>query len=261
MSWLQSNPLLGVLSALAIILAVVIGVEGEFGASVDSVVRAGAAKRGAGAEAKLLPALIAVAPEVAYPETAARPLFTPTRRPAPEAPANAQSTFQKGQFVLQGVIVVGDNRVAMLREKSSGRVIRIERGREVNGIKVVDIQTETVTLAQGGEEEKLSLSVQKAAAAAPVAAAPAAVSQGPFAVTPPPGAPAAVPAPAAAPVAPTGQPIATTSPFAYRAPGQGLAQPNPNPAARAAPDAAAAPLTPEEQLARRRARRTTQQSE
>jgi general secretion pathway protein N len=264
MSWLQSNPLLGVLSALAIILAVVIGVEGEFGASVDSVMRTGAAKRGMGADAKLLPALIAVAPEVAYPETAARPLFTPTRRPAPEAPANAQSTFQKGQFVLQGVIVVGDNRVAMLREKSSGRVIRIERGHEVNGIKVTEIQPEAVTLAQGSEEERLTLSVQKAPAL-PGVPPPAAVSQGPFAVTPPPGAPAAAPVP---PV-PAARPIAATSPFAYRAPVQGLAQPNgappaatpnPNPAARAAPDAAA-PLTPEEQLARRRARRAVQQSE
>jgi len=260
MSWLQGNPLLGVLSALAIILAVVIGVEGEFGASVDSVVRSGAAKRGAGAEAKLLPALIAIAPEVAYPETAARPLFTPTRRPAPEAPANSQSTFQKGQFVLQGVIVVGDNRVAMLREKSSGRVIRIELGREVNGIKVTQIEPEAVTLAQGSEEEKLTLSVQKAPPALPGVPQPAAVSQGPFAVTPPPGAPAAAPVP---PV-PAARPAAA-SPFAYRAPVQGLQgvlppAANPNPAARAAPDAAA-PLTPEEQLARRRARRATQQSQ
>ena len=43
------------------------------------------------------------APEQAYPETVARPLFIPTRRPAPEAPVAAQGALQKGQFVLQGV--------------------------------------------------------------------------------------------------------------------------------------------------------------
>lgn len=259
MSWLQDNPILGVLSALAILLAVVLGVEGEFGASVGSVIRPGAASRAVAADAKLLPPIIAIAPEVAYPETTARPIFTPTRRPAPEAPAAAQSTFQKGQFVLQGVIVVGDNRVAMLREKSSGRVIRIERGREVNGLKVVEIQPETVTLSLGSEEEKLSLSVLKPAPGSP-AAAP---QGGPFAPAAPAGAPAAA-TPTTPPAAP---PLATVTPLGRAATMPGVAQPNaaqpattpnPNPAARVAPDAAAAPLTPEELLARRRARRTPQ---
>jgi hypothetical protein len=268
MSWLRNNPLLGVLAALAIILAVVIGLEGEFGANVGSVLRPGAATRTAPANAKLFPALVAVAPEIAYPETAARPLFTPTRRPAPEAPAGAQSTFQKGQFVLQGVIAVGDNRVAMLREKSSGRIFRVERGKELNGIKVVDIQTETVTLAQGAEEEKLSLNVQKAPPASPVAAAQAAQAaaqaaqapQGPFAATPAPGTPAA----AAPPVAPATPPVAAAPLFGPRPmpvqpnASQPDAASNPNPAARTATDAATTPMTPEELLARRRARRTQQ---
>jgi hypothetical protein len=254
-SWLQDNPILGVLAGLAILLAAVIGVEGEFGASVGSVVRPGAASRAVATDAKLLPPLIAIAPEVAYPETAARPVFTPTRRHAPEAPAPAQSTFQKGQFVLQGVIVVGDNRVAMLREKSSGRIIRIERGREVNGIKVVEIQPETVTLSLGSEEEKLTLSVQKPAPALPAAAAAAAAPQGgPFASTAPAGAPATAAPPPAAP------PLATVTP-ARTSVMPGVVQPgtpNPNPAARATTDAAAAPMTPEELLERRRARRTPQ---
>jgi general secretion pathway protein N len=250
-SWLQGNPIVGVLAALAILLAVVIGAEGEFGASVGSVVRPGAAKRAVATDAKLLPPLIAIAPEQAYPETVARPLFTPTRRPAPEAPVVAQPTFQRGQFVLQGVIVVGDNRVAMLREKSSGRIIRVERGREVNGIKVAEIQPETVTLSLGSEEEKLSLSVQKAVPGAPAAAG---VPQGPFALTPT--------APAAAPAAPPpGQQSSNAPPFARTA-SPVAAQPggaaNPNLAARAATDPAAAALSPEELLARRRARRNPQ---
>lgn len=251
MPWLRNNPLLGVLAAIAIVLLVAIGFEGEFGASVGSVVKPGASRRAVPSDAKLLPPLVAMAPEVAYPETVARPPFTPTRRPAPEAAASGANTFQKGQFVLQGVIVVGDNRIAMLREKSSGRIHRVERGKEVNGIKVTEIQRETVTLALGGEEERLSLTVQKTPGAAPAA------PQGPFA-------PPAPDAGIAAPGTPNGLPIATVTPITPIAgsaarPGSvqsGVAA-SPNPAVRAAPEAGTA-MTPEELLARRRARRTQQ---
>jgi type II secretory pathway component PulC len=252
MTWLQRNPLAAALSVLAIALATVIAFEAEYGSSLASVLAPGASRRAVPADAKLLPPLLATAPEQAYPETAARPLFIPTRRPAPEALAAPQSTFQKGQFVLQGVIAVGENRIAMLREKSNGRIHRVERGRELNGIKVLEIEREAVTLAQGGEQETLSMNVQKGPGA-PQAAA----GQGPFAATAAPAnaAPAA-PAqvnPAAAPARAANAPIATPQ----NTPHPSFAQ-NPNPAARAVPEAAAAPMSPEELLARRRARRTQQ---
>jgi hypothetical protein len=255
MAWLRHNLVVAALAALAVVLVVVITLESRFGANVASATRPGAARRAAPAEAKLLPPLAVAAAEQAYPETAARPLFTPTRRPAPEVAATPQSTFQKGQFVLQGVIAVGDNRVAMLREKSTGRIHRVERGREVNGIKVIAIEPEAVTLGQGGEEEKLGLTVQKAPAGAATG-----VSQGPFAISPP----SAPVGGANAPGSLLGQP--TPSPFPRPAPAPGVppqnisqsgAAPTANPAARAAPEAAS-PLTPEELLARRRARRTQQ---
>jgi hypothetical protein len=256
MSWLRTNPLFAALAAAAVVLAVVIGFESRFGASVGSIARPGAAARAVASEAKLLPPLASTAPEVAYPETTARPLFIPTRRPAPEAVAAPQATFQKGQFVLQGVIAVGDNRIAMLREKSSGRIFRVERGREVNGIKVVDIQPEAVTLAMGGEEEKLSLNVQKAAGVTPPA-----VSTGPFGApapaAPQQATPAVQPPPQPAPTFPLGPP--GLAPGATQPPGVPPGgSPNANPAARPASDTASAPITPEELLARRRARRAQQ---
>ena len=45
-----------------------------------------ATKTAAASEVKLLPPIAPVVPDQAYPETAARPIFTPTRRPAPAAP-------------------------------------------------------------------------------------------------------------------------------------------------------------------------------
>lgn len=252
--WLGRNPAIAGLGALAVALVLVIALETKFGATPASFIGAGSARRAAPPEAKLLPPLALAAPEQTYPETAARPLFTPTRRPAPEAPATPQATFQKGQFVLQGVIAVGSNRIAMLREKANGRLHRVELGREINGIKVVDIQPETVTLAQGGEQEQLGLTVQKA----PVGAA-AAVSQGPFAAPAGQGAP-----PAAPPTSPAQPTPGSTFPRPAPVPGapaqnvsQAGAFPSANPAARATPDTAV-PLSPEELLARRRARRTQQ---
>ncbi|MGZ5048297.1 MAG: hypothetical protein ACXWF0_13810 [Usitatibacter sp.] len=249
--WLRRNPAIAALGVLAVALLVTIGLEARYGASPASVGAGGARRPAAPPESKLLPPIALAAPEQAYPETAARPLFTPTRRPAPEAPAAAQSTFQKGQFVLLGVIAVGSNRTAMLREKASGRVVRVEVGREVNGIKVVEIEPETVTLAQGGEQEKLALSVQKGPGAA--VGAP---SQGPFAA---PAAPPAAPPPAQAPGAPPAQPAQFPRPApAPGVPPQNISQGGAlggNPVARATSDSAT-PLTPEELLARRRARRT-----
>ena len=98
----------------------------------------------------------------------------------------------------------------------------------------------------------------------PAAAAP---QGGPFAATAPAGAPGT-----AAPLTAPAPPLATVTPLARPSTMPGAAQPNaaqpnaaqpagtpnPNPAARVTTDAAAAPMTPEELLERRRARRTPQ---
>jgi len=244
--WFRANPLLSLLGAAAVVLLAVIGAEAAFGPSLGSLMESGAGRRAVPAEAQLLPPLASTGPEVTYPETVARPLWVPTRRPAPEAPASAN--VQRGQYILQGVIVVGDNRVAMLREKSSGKVHRVEAGKDFNGIKIVAIEKESVTLGLGNDEEKLVLNVLKPA---PLPfAAPAA---GPFASTPP----AQAASPATAPAPPPGQPgaPATFGPIQ----GQSNAV---NPAARQVPEVpgeAQTPLTPEEALARRRAARRQQQ--
>ena len=57
------------------------------------------------------------------------------RRPRRRSPRKAHC--RRGSTCCQGMIVVGDNRIAMLREKSTGKVTRVERGKEFNGMKVV----------------------------------------------------------------------------------------------------------------------------
>ena len=260
---IRRNLVVAALAALALLLAV--GVMLEFIAARPGTDR-NPARRASAAETKLLPPIVAVAPEQAYPETSARPLFTPTRRLVPEVIAVQQPTFQPGQFVLLGVTIAGDTRIALLREKASGRIHRIARGGELNGIKVAAVEPETVTLAMGGQQEQLPLMVQKPGTpgapghpgAAPNPAAAPTVMQGPFA---PAGVtmPTNVPGPAPVPQAPFNQPgphptipgvppgQVPGAPFAPTAANQPQATADPN-----------AGLSPEEILARRRARRAQQ---
>ena len=251
----RQNPIALALAVVAALLAAVIVAEAAIGfwpRAIDEAPKAASAS-----DAKMLPPVPTVVADSAYPETAARPLFTPTRRPAPAAPAGA-GNMVKGQFVLTGVIAVGDQRTALLKEKTNGKVHRVDRGKEVNGMTLSSVDPEKVTLTQGGDEEVLTLQVSKAAGVPgqpgqPGAAPPATLVMptGPFG-----------PVAGGQPAVPVAAPVAAPP---VGAPAAGQAAPNPagrfgpfpqNPAP--APEAAT-PMTPEELLARRRARRGQQQ--
>jgi hypothetical protein len=247
---MERRPVLAALAGLAILLAVAVALELAFGVSSGGADGA-PTRASAPVDAKLLPPVVAQAPEMAFPEMTARPLFTPTRRPAPPDPSAGRASFVRGQYILQGVITVGDQRTAMLKEKATGRVFRVDRGKDVNGIIVESIEPTEVTLAMGGERESLAMMVQRpdGKPGAP-AAAPPGESPGPFGG--PPAASAAAPGAPAAPQAP-GTPLAT-APAARGLPAP--ASPNPaNPATTGGSPPTAQPMSPEELLARRRARR------
>lgn len=260
---LRRNP---VIAALAIACAVLAGIVAFELLVPSGSSAASAGRKAAPAEAKLLPPIAAASPEQAYPETVNRPLWIPTRRPAPSAVAAPAASFPPGQFILQGVIVAGGTRVALLKEKASGRIHRAEKGRDVNGIQVAEVEPESVTLAQGDQREVLELRVQRPGPAAPGAPAVAAGSSaGPFASLPArPGAPVppvqAVPAaPPPTPVPgqpPAGSPFGTVPRPPQTSPGPLAPNTAANPPPAAVPQAtSSAPMTPEELLARRRARR------
>jgi len=246
----QRHPLITLLALCAAILVAVIGVEIGFGTGLHSLPE-GAPRRAAPFEAKLLPPIVASAPEQLYAQTASRPLWAPSRRPAPEVPVAAAS-FVKGQFVLLGVTIVGDQRIALVREKSTGRIHRAEVGRELNGLKVAKIAPESVTLVQGSDQEVLTLQVQKSAVGTPALLGP---FGGPVAPVPsglPTVTPVGQPTPASAGQSSSSQlpmprdAVASSAPAAPQAP---------NPATSAPAQTDAMPMSPEELLARRRARR------
>jgi general secretion pathway protein N len=249
---LRRNPLIAALVALCAVLAVVVVIElATIGRSSGTAVP----RQVAAGEAKLLPSVAPVAPNQAYPETAARPLWVPTRRPAPP-PAAQQASIARGQYILQGVTIAGATRIALLREKASGRIHRVEQGKDVGGMQVAEVEPEQVTLAQGAEREVLELRVQKPAAPGTPGAPPPATSAatGPFAPAPSSGTPQPGAAQPAARAPGTPGPMPTARPTGA-APAGATAPAVANPSPGAVPQQSNAPMTPEELLARRRARR------
>jgi len=264
-AFVRRQPVAAALAVGAVLLLAVIAVEARLGASLRANF-APLPKATRPAEQKLLPPVAVVAVEQAYPQTTARPLFTPTRRPAPPVEVAQQPAFVKGQFVLLGTTIAGNTRIALLKEKSNGRIHRVAKGEDVNGIKVAEVDPESVKMTQAGDSEVVALVVQKAvpgsanAALAGPFSGPAGAQTGfPIGTQGSPGAPphnimSAPPGTAPpTPVAPTpavGQfgPLPTPAQLANQ-PGQAATPVQAQPTV---------PLTPEELLARRRARRAQQ---
>jgi hypothetical protein len=142
-------------------------------------------------------------------QTVERPVFVPTRRPAPPplpvAQEAAKPRMQKGQFVLTGTAVVDQKSIAFLREAAGGKSRSVRVGETVNGLTVADVKPDRVRLTLGDESEDLVLAVAKGprttvqpvvAAGAPVGGQPGGAAAG------------GVPVPGAAPVATLpGQPV------------------------------------------------------
>jgi hypothetical protein len=269
MDVLRRYPLISALAILAALLAVVVALELASGAALREQLTTRTKPPAANVSTRLLPQVAAVNPDQEYAETGTRPLFTPTRRPAPPQAQVAATTMAKGQFVLTGVTIVGPTKIALLREKSSGRVVRVEEGKDVNGLTVAQIDPEQVKLTQGGDSEVVQMLVTKAGNVPPPPPGAAASNAGPFAPAPgvPPAAAAGAnptarpaPPPGAVPGQPPVQPPVNRSSLFGPAPGTYTPAPAPvtDPTTATPPTSQAAPLTPEELLARRRARRNQQ---
>lgn len=157
-------------TTIVVLLVGVIALEHFFG-GVDA--GEGARVPAKVVEAKLLPAFTLPPEAQVAPETTARPLFVPTRRPAPPAAAAAASTMKRGQFVLTGVTVTPDAAFAFLREVAGGKTKSVRKGEKVNELTVETVEPRRVVLRQGEETEELALNIQVPArvATAPVPSA------------------------------------------------------------------------------------------
>jgi hypothetical protein len=96
-------------------------------------------------------------------QTVERPVFVPTRRPAPPPVPTAQEAakprMQKGQFVLTGTAVVEQKSVAFLRESAGGKSRSVRVGETINGLLVAEVKPDRVRLTMGEDSEELLLKV------------------------------------------------------------------------------------------------------
>ncbi|MEO5700063.1 MAG: hypothetical protein ABIR61_06165 [Casimicrobiaceae bacterium] len=126
-----------------------------------------AAPESAPAVVAALDAIPAVLPEYgitgsleSHQETVERPLFVPTRRPAPTPTQEVpKATMPKGQFALTGTTVVDGKGTAFLREVKGGKFRRVQKGDTINGMLVSEVKQDGVKFAMGDESEELTLKV------------------------------------------------------------------------------------------------------
>ncbi|CAH1386505.1 conserved hypothetical protein [Candidatus Nitrotoga sp. M5] len=169
---------------------------------------------------KARPVVVPLQPEFAllpldqyYTEILTRPLFVPTRRPLPpelvsslqqqqsssEPIAPPKPTMRKGQFILDGIIITKDKKIALLREVATRKMVRVELGQEINGMQIEKLDRDKITFKQGDEYEEIILKIK--------AASPPAGQYGNTGRVAPPASAETVPgAPIAAPTSNAGDP-------------------------------------------------------
>jgi hypothetical protein len=108
-----------------------------------------------------------------FSETLARPLFMANRQPpeseAPESPAPVQRAAKPDskRYALSAIIIVDDERVALLTDTATGGLSRVKEGESIAGWRVEEIRKESAVLSNGDTREELPLRVFGPPAAAP----------------------------------------------------------------------------------------------
>lgn len=104
-------------------------------------------------------------PLAIYSEIAARPLFSPTRRPpppeeaAPEEPEEGPAAGTD-DLLLRGIAIADDSRVALIERRATGELVRALEGQSVDGWRVAAIAPDAVVLTSGGGDEH-TLKIEK----------------------------------------------------------------------------------------------------
>lgn len=108
-----------------------------------------------------------------FSETLTRPLFMPDRQPPGTAGSEASEPVQRAakpdpkRYALSAVIIVDDERVALLTDTATGGLSRVKEGESVAGWKVDEIREESAVLSSGDNRAELRLRTFEAPAPVP----------------------------------------------------------------------------------------------
>ncbi len=98
-----------------------------------------------------------MAPASRFEEVLRRPIFSPNRRPPPEQKAVAESPPVVPDLVLAGIIISGQERIAIAFEESTQEAVRLGEGTDYRGWTVTEILPDWVVLQRQGVEHRLDL--------------------------------------------------------------------------------------------------------
>jgi general secretion pathway protein N len=114
----------------------------------------------------------ALPPIESYAEVTARPLFSASRRPAPQQAAQ-RGSLEPASLALIGIIISSQSRIALVQEAKSPKPIRLTEGQEVQGWTVQSILPDRIVIRRGTleQEVKLHAASQGAQAGAPASTA------------------------------------------------------------------------------------------
>lgn len=85
-----------------------------------------------------------------------RPLFSPDRKPI-VGPADSDGGANGNNLDLTGVILLPGLRMALLRDRSTGRTLRIREGQSDGGATVIEIKPRSAVVEAGGSRMELAL--------------------------------------------------------------------------------------------------------
>ena len=178
-----------------IALAALVAWEMQRGKALDARLAAPPAVIADSVVVALLPEYRLAGEAAALDQTVSRPLFTPTRKPAPP-PGAAAPQMPVRRYLLLGTTLSQEGRFAFLKDAAGPRSRLVRKGDQIDGVMVVEIEPDRVRLAAGGQAEEVLLKgfsgQRPAAPAAPVQAVASAIA--PVARAPPPNPPeAAIP--------------------------------------------------------------------
>ncbi len=141
-------------------LVIAIGGELDWGENLHPILPAPVLHPSAPVKIVLPPDYHLPVREKVYARTLERPLFVPTRRPAPPPPPPPPPTMQKGQFQLLGTTITDDFSIAIIKEISSGKVRQVFQGYTINGLQLDLVEPNRIVFSQYGDKEEIRLKIQ-----------------------------------------------------------------------------------------------------
>jgi general secretion pathway protein N len=93
-----------------------------------------------------------LAPLSAFSAVTDRPLFSPDRRPAPEA---REALGAWSALVLAGIVVTPTSREVLIAHGNPAKIVHLREGQSVDGWTVRSIAPDRVVVANGGEQHEL----------------------------------------------------------------------------------------------------------